>query len=51
MNASIETIKETAIALFNSDAPESDIAFHLALTMLEEKIPENEFVAFCESIA
>jgi len=44
---SAEEIKNAVRNLY--DMPDADIPFQVALEVLQEKLPENEFVAFCDS--
>lgn len=46
----LKTLKEMAIALFNDDRDGSEIVLSAVLSALQVKLPEVEFVAFCDAI-
>lgn len=45
-----KALKEMAIALFNDTREGSEIVLSAVLSALEAKLPETEFVAFCDAI-
>ncbi len=51
MFANIETVKEAARQLFNSDRDGATEALNIALNILEKNMSEAEFIAFCEGVA
>lgn len=48
--ANIETIKQAALELFNSDRDGADEALQIALNILEKNLPEAAFISFCEAM-
>ena len=48
-NVSIEVLKEALIIMANDLSVPMD-AFNLGLDILESKIPEREFIDFCDSM-
>jgi hypothetical protein len=46
----VKTLKEMAIALFNDTRDGSEIVLSAVLSVLESKLPETDFVAFCDAI-
>ena len=46
----LKTLKEMAVALFNDSREGSEIVLSAVLSALEAKMPETEFVAFCDAI-
>lgn len=50
MITTIENLKKAAIELFNSDRDGASEALSIALNILEERMPEAEFIAFCEAM-
>lgn len=46
----VKTLKEMAVKLFNDTREGSEIVLSAVLTALEAKIPEADFVAFCDAI-
>lgn len=49
-NYSIEDLKKRLFDLMNSTEQGSGIVFNILLDYLESKMPEAEFVAFCDSL-
>ncbi len=49
-NASTATLKDAAVQLNNSFVPAAANAFNIVLNLLEERLTDAEFVAFCESL-
>lgn len=47
---SVATLKEMATTLFTDTREESEIVLNAILSVLEIKLPETEFVAFCDAI-
>lgn len=48
MKTSVETLKKAALELFNSDRDGANEALNIALNLLEQHMPEAEFISFCE---
>ena len=47
---SIEDLKKRLVELMNSHEQGAGIVFNILLDYLESKMPESEFVAFCDSL-
>lgn len=50
MFTTVENLKKAAIELFNSDRAGAEDALAVALNILEGRMSECEFVAFCEGM-
>ena len=50
-NLSIEQVAEIAARMFNDTTTEGGLVLDAALTVLEEKMEESDFVRFCEKLA
>lgn len=50
-NLSIEQVAEIAARMFNDTTTEGGLILDAALTVLEEKMEESDFVRFCEKLA
>ena len=48
--ASTENLKACAIGLYTNDAESAGIALDAVLTELDKRMPESEFIAFCDSL-
>jgi len=46
----VNSLKEMAVMLFNDSREGSEIVLSAVLAELEAKMPETEFVAFCDAI-
>lgn len=46
----IATLKDMALRLFNDTRDGSEIVFSAVLSALEQRLPEAEFVQFCEQM-
>lgn len=47
---STEQIKEVVNGTFEMIQDEADVVLQTALNILEKRLPENEFIEFCDSI-
>jgi hypothetical protein len=47
----ISTLKEMAVKLFSDQREGTEIVLSAVLNALEARMPEKEFVEFCEGIA
>ena len=48
---SVEEVAEIAARMFNETASEAAIILDAALSVLESKMPEADFIRFCEKMA
>ncbi len=46
----VEQVKETVIALFNSDDEHATDPLNWAMSYLETLLPEDEYIEFCENL-
>ena len=46
----IEDLKKQAAKLMNETSEESNLVWHALMSYLEDNMPENEYIEFCDNL-